>query len=64
MMLGGGIDVKDSHRVGFRIAQVDWVRLPAQFSDETESGNLRFSMGLYGAYIPFLRPLLAPLTKN
>jgi hypothetical protein len=44
VMVGGGVDAKMTKHSDFRIAQVDWVRLPSQFG--AQNGNVRVSTGI------------------
>jgi hypothetical protein len=44
MMVGGGVDAKMTKRSDFRLAQVDWVRLPSQFG--AQSSDVRVSTGI------------------
>jgi len=44
MMFGGGVDLKVSERIAYRLFQVDWVYLPSEFG--AQSGNARVSTGL------------------
>jgi len=44
MLIGGGLDVKITHRFAVRVAQIDW--MPLRANGSTDNSNFRYSAGV------------------